>query len=145
MQLLNNKSWKTEVRSLKCLMFSIVFLISILGFSQETVRDNGITKEVLKEGKGELAKKGQTVKIKIEGKLTNGEVFEAGVMSFEIGDVQMIPGFNEVLPTMKKGERAKVTLPPTMGYGEKGITEDGEVIIPPNATLIFEITLISIK
>ena len=126
------------------LLFSI-FSLSIVSFSQELVKDNGITKEVLKEGKGEVAKEGQSVKIKLEGKLENGDIFESGVMSFEIGDKQMIPGFNEVLPTMKKGEKAKVILPPAMGYGEKGMMSDGEYLIPPNATLIFEIFLISIK
>ena len=139
MQFLKDRNIKYIVISIFCI------IISITGNSQEIVKDNGITKEILKEGKGEKAKVGQTVKIKIEGKLTNGEVFETGVMSFEIGDKQMIPGFNEVLPTMKKSEKAKVTLPPAMGYGEKGITEDGEVIIPSNATLIFEIFVISIK
>jgi len=145
MQLLEVLSKEYKVFSIKFFLITTILMISLTGFSQEIVKDNGIQKEILKEGKGELAKVGQTVKIKIEGTLIDGEVFEAGVMSFKIGDKQMIPGFNEVLPTMKKGEKAKVTLPAIMGYGDKGITEDGEIIIPPNSVLIFEIFVISIK
>lgn len=135
-----------EHKILKCLLPIITFLvISATGFSQELVRDNGITKEILKEGKGELAKLGETAKISITGTLTDGFEFESGIMSFEIGDPQMIPGFNEVLPTMKKGEKVKVTLPPEMGYGDKEMKDGEVVLIPSNSILIFEIQLLNIK
>lgn len=136
---------KYYLLNLKSIILISILTISLTGYTQETVKDIGIKKEILKEGKGDIAKIGQTVKIKIEGTLSNGEIFEAGVMSFQIGDKQMIPGFNEVLPTMKKGEKAKVTLPFEMGYGEKGLIEDGDIIIPPKSVLIFEIFVISIK
>jgi len=131
---------------LKSILFISLILICQIGFAQEIVKDTGISKKILKEGKGETAKKGQTVKVEISGWLENGEEFEpGGVLSFKIGDKNMIQGFNEVLPSMKKGEKAEVTIPATMGYGEKGVMEKGEYIVPPNATLIFEIKLLSIK
>lgn len=130
---------------IKLLFTATLLSIATICFSQEIVTDKGINKEILKEGKGEKPTTGNTVKVSIEGKLQNGDIFESGTMSFEIGDPDMIAGFNEVLPSMRKGEKAKVTLPPAMGYGEKGVIQDGEIIIPPNATLIFEIQLLSIK
>lgn len=145
MQLLRVRSLMVEASVLKHLLLAFILMVNLNGFSQEIVKDNGITKEILKEGKGEKAKVGQTVKISITGTLTDGFEFESGIMSFEIGDKDMIAGFNEVLPTMKKGERAKVTLPPEMGYGEKEIKDGKVVLIPAYSTLIFEIQLLSIK
>ena len=130
---------------MKNILLLTTLFFSFMSFSQGALTDNGITKKVLKEGKGDKAKVGDKVKVKIKGELLNGEVFEEGVMSFVVGDKQMIPGFNEVLPTMKKGEKSKVTLPPNMAYGEKEIKEDDYILIPANSTLVFEIFLISIK
>lgn len=125
----------------------IAFLCLLLFTSQaQTLEESGINKKVLKEGKGVSPKKGETVKIKFEGKLENGELFEANSFKFEIGDPDMIPGWNIALPTMKIGEKSEFLLPPAMGYGATGVKdEDGEVIIPGNATLIFEIELQGIK
>lgn len=145
MQLLRVRSLMFEARSIKHLLFAFILMINLNGFSQEIVKDNGITKEILKDGKGENAKIGQTVKINLTGTLTDGFEFESGIMSFVIGDKDMIAGFNEVLPTMKKGEKVKVTLPPAMGYGEKEMKDGDEVLIPAKSTLIFEIQLLNIK
>lgn len=133
------------IKNIKYLTCSFFIILNINIFSQELVQDSGIKKEILKEGKGEFAKIGQKVKINLTGTLTDGFEFESGIMSFEIGDPQMIPGFNKVLPTMKKGEKAKVTLPPAMGYGEKEMKDGEDVLIPSNSTLIFEIHLLNIK
>ena len=130
---------------MKNILLLATLFLSLMAFSQGALTDNGITKKILKEGKGDKAKVGDKVKVKIKGELLNGEVFEESVMSFVVGDKQMIPGFNEVLPTMRKGEKAKVTLPPNMAYGEKEVKEDGYILIPANSTLVFEIFLINIK
>lgn len=130
---------------LKNIFLVTLMLISYLSFSQEIVQDSGISKEILKEGKGEKPTIGQQVKIKLIGTLTDGYEFESGVMSFTVGDKDMIPGFNKVLPTMKKGEKAKVTLPPEMGYGELEMKDGDDIVIPSNSTLIFEIQLLNIK
>ena len=132
------------INNLKYLVITFLLLQTSMVTAQELVRNTGIKKTVLKEGKGEMPKEGQEVKVKVEGKLEDGSIFDSGVMTFGIGDKDMIKGFNEVVPTMKAGEKAEVTIPASYGYGEKGVQEDGEYIIPPNATLIFEIQLIKV-
>ena len=137
MQLLKTKSLKYLV--------TVVFLLLVNSvFSQEIVKDNGIEKEVLKEGKGNKPKVGDEVKVRIVGQLVTGEEFESGVLNFVIGDKDMIPGFNEVLPSMQKGEKSRYIFPPAMGYGNNAQMDGEEVIIPANESLIFEIQLLTI-
>ncbi len=106
---------------------------------------SGLKYTVLKAGKGATPKPGQEVFVHYTGTLTNGKKFDSSrdkgqPFSFKVGAGQVIPGWDEALSTMKVGERRKLTIPPKLGYGAAGAGG----VIPPNATLIFDVELLKL-
>jgi peptidylprolyl isomerase len=106
---------------------------------------SGLKYTILKAGKGATAKTGQTVVVHYTGTLPNGKKFDSSrdrgqPFSFILGKGQVIAGWDEALSTMKVGERRKLTIPPKLGYGVAGAGN----VIPPNATLIFDVELLKI-
>ena len=106
----------------------------------------GLKYIVLEEGKGSKPQKGATIVAEYTGWLTDGKKFDSskehpGEFSFQVGLEQVIPGWDEALSDMKVGERRKLIVPPDLGYGSKGAGG----VIPPDATLIFEVKLVKIK
>lgn len=103
---------------------------------------SGLMYIVREEGKGtESPTIGNTVTTHYEGKLLNGTIFDSSYkrnqpLEFRIGEV--IPGWNEALQDMKKGEKRTLIIPPNLAYGASGAGG----VIPPNAYLIFEVELI---
>ncbi len=102
--------------------------------------------EVIKEGTGLGALKGQSISVDYTGKLTDGKVFDSSIprgqpLSLVLGAGQVIPGWEMGLLGMKVGEERRLTIPPALAYGKNGIGG----VIPPNATLIFEVVMKSIK
>ena len=102
--------------------------------------------EDLRIGTGSAVKEGDTVVIHYEGKLSNGQVFDSSYkrnapFETEIGVGRVIEGWDKGLLGMKIGGKRKLTIPPNLGYGEKGVPN----VIPPNANLLFELELIDIK
>jgi FKBP-type peptidyl-prolyl cis-trans isomerase len=100
----------------------------------------------IKEGTGATPKAGQTVVVHYTGTLTNGEKFDSSrdrgtPFSFNIGMGQVIKGWDEGLSTMKVGGRRELIIPPELGYGARGAGG----VIPPNATLKFDVELIDVK
>ncbi|MEK7747710.1 MAG: FKBP-type peptidyl-prolyl cis-trans isomerase [Nitrospirota bacterium] len=98
------------------------------------------------EGKGAAPKVGQTVDVHYTGWLTNGTKFDSSVdrgepFSFVLGEGMVIKGWDEGLSTMKVGGKRKLTIPPTLGYGKRGAGG----VIPPDATLIFDVELLEVK
>lgn len=106
----------------------------------EIETDSGLKYEETKCGSGEEAGRGDTVTIRYRGTLEDGEEFDAGEFPFQIGGGRVIAGFDEGVTGMKVGGERTVTIPPELGYGAQG----SPPVIPPNATLIFEIELLEI-
>ncbi len=107
---------------------------------------SGLKYEDLKVGTGATPKTGQTVSVQYTGTLENGTKFDSsrdrGVpFEFQIGTGQVIPGWDEGLSTMKVGGRRNLIVPPNLGYGAAGAGG----VIPPNATLIFDVELVGVK
>ena len=97
-------------------------------------------------GTGAQAAAGKTVSVHYTGKLTNGKVFDSSLtrgqpIEFKLGAGRVIKGWDEGIALMKVGGKATLTIPPELGYGERGAGG----VIPPNATLIFEVELVSVK
>ena len=101
----------------------------------------------LVEGKGKEVKKGDTVDVHYTGWLKNGTKFDSSRdrgKPFEVesvGFAKVILGWNEGLVGMKEGGKRKLILPPELAYGASG----SPPVIPPNATLIFEIEVLKVK
>ena len=101
---------------------------------------------ILEKGTGEIeTKKGDTIAVHYTGTFENGTKFDSSLdrgepFSFTLGAGQVIKGWDQGTLEMKVGEKRKLVIPPELGYGEMGIG-----IIPPNATLIFEVELVSIN
>jgi len=101
-------------------------------------------KKIIKPGDGaSLPIKGDTVTVHYTGKLVNGTKFDSSLdrnepFKFQLGGT-VIKGWNESVATMSKGEQAQVVISPEFGYGKSGYPPD----IPGNATLVFDIELLS--
>lgn len=108
---------------------------------------NELIIEDISEGQGETAQgKGQTAVVHYTGYLTDGSKFDSSVdrnepFSFPIDSQMVIPGWDQGIIGMKIGGKRKLTIPPELAYGERGAGG----VIPPNATLIFEIELLELR
>ncbi len=108
---------------------------------------DGTFSKLLKVGSGASPTAGQTVSVLYKGMFIDGRVFDqssahgGAPIQFQVGMHQVIPGWDKVLMTMKKGEKRLVVFPPELGYGAAGAGG----VIPPNAYLAFEMELVDIK
>ena len=106
---------------------------------------SGLKYEDLKEGTGAEAKAGQSVSVHYTGWLTDGQKFDSSKdrndpFAFVLGGGMVIKGWDEGVQGMKVGGVRKLTIPPQLGYGVRGAGG----VIPPNATLVFEVELLDI-
>ena len=102
--------------------------------------------EVLTPGDGLAVETGMRAKVHYQGRLADGKIFDdsrqrGNPFTFTLGDGQVIEGWEKGIFGMKVGERRQLTIPPELGYGLSGAGN----IIPPGATLIFDIELIAIR
>ena len=107
---------------------------------------SGLQIEKLAEGQGAMPQAGDRVSVHYTGWLTDGTKFDSShdrgqPFVFTIGRGQVIRGWDEGVATMHVGDKVRLTIPPEMGYGARGAGG----VIPPNATLIFEVELLGVN
>jgi peptidylprolyl isomerase len=108
--------------------------------------NSGLMVEFITEGTGPLPQPGQTVTVHYTGTLADGKKFDSSrdrgePFSFRLGAGQVIRGWDEGIAQLKVGSRARLTIPPELGYGAGGAGG----VIPPNATLIFDVELLGAR
>lgn len=115
----------------------------IEGFTQT---ESGLFYSIKEKGEGEQPQKGNTVKVHYKGELLDGTVFDSSFkrnqpIEFSIGVGQVIPGWDEGIALLTKGAKATLIIPSDLAYGSAGAGG----VIPPNATLKFEVELVDFK
>ena len=111
----------------------------------EKITDSGLKYEDLVVGEGDLAAAGQRVSVHYTGWLVDGKKFDSSLdrdepFSFVLGKGMVIRGWDEGVAGMKSGGKRKLTIPPHLAYGQAGAGG----VIPPNATLIFDVELLAV-
>ena len=112
----------------------------------EKITDSGLKYEDIAEGDGDTATPGQMVTVHYTGWLTDGNKFDSSKdrndpFRFKLGAGNVIRGWDEGVAGMKIGGTRKLTIPANLGYGAQGAGG----VIPPNATLVFEVELLGIN
>ncbi len=108
--------------------------------------DSGLRYQIIQEGSGVKAEKGQTVSVHYKGQLTDGTVFDSSYkrntpIDFPLGVGQVIPGWDEGISLLKVGDKARFVIPSDLAYGSAGAGG----VIPPDASLIFDVELMEVK
>jgi FKBP-type peptidyl-prolyl cis-trans isomerase len=113
---------------------------------QEVTTSSGLQYVDQVLGTGEVAVAGKTTTVHYTGWLENGKKFDSSVdrgqpFSFPLGGGRVIKGWDEGVQGMKVGGKRKLTIPSDLGYGSRGAGG----VIPPNATLVFDVELLGVK
>jgi FKBP-type peptidyl-prolyl cis-trans isomerase FkpA len=111
-----------------------------------TTTASGLMIEELNLGEGAEAQPGSMVSVHYTGWLTSGAKFDSSVdrnesFDFPLGRGHVIRGWDEGVAGMKVGGKRKLTIPPELGYGARGAGG----VIPPNATLVFDVELLAVR
>ena len=108
--------------------------------------DSGLRYKMINKGDGKKAEAGKTVAVHYEGSLENGKVFDSSYprkkpIEFRLGQGQVIEGWDEGIALLQVGDKARFVIPSDLAYGAAGAGG----VIPPNATLIFDVELMEVK
>jgi FKBP-type peptidyl-prolyl cis-trans isomerase len=108
--------------------------------------DSGLKYVVIISGDGRRAERGRPVRLHYNAWLEDGTLFDSSYLAgealeFTLGTGEVVPAWNEGVNLMRVGEKWRFIVPPDLGYGEEGYPG----VIPPNATLIFDIVLLEVK
>ena len=148
-------STKKEMNIILAVVICLVFLgvLIFISINGKTNMGSNDTERVITDdfvSQGEEAKAGDTVAMNYTGRLEDGTVFDSNIdpnfghtdpLEFTLGAGQMIPGFEKEILGMKVGEKKTFKIPPEEAYGAAGRPP----VIPPNATLVFEVELLAIQ
>ncbi len=139
-----------NMRSFKYIVLNLIVIfifISCNSKSEELVfTDSGLKYIDLVVGDGDVPKVGQRVTVHYTGWLEDGKKFDSSYdrntpLEFTVGVGEMIRGFDEGIISMKEGGKRKLFIPSNLAYGSNGIPG----VIPPDATIIFEVELLDIQ
>jgi FKBP-type peptidyl-prolyl cis-trans isomerase len=127
----------------------LAFQISRAYYETPSPRTESMSELIIEEltvGEGATAAAGQSVSVHYTGWLTNGQKFDSSVdrndpFEFNLGRGQVIAGWDQGVAGMQVGGKRKLTIPPELAYGSRGAGG----VIPPNATLVFEVELLGIR
>ncbi|MCI9845851.1 peptidylprolyl isomerase [Flavobacterium pectinovorum] len=108
--------------------------------------ESGLRYKMIQKGEGKRAEAGKTVSVHYEGSLENGKVFDSSYprkkpIEFKLGIGQVIEGWDEGIALLQVGDKARFVIPSDLGYGPAGAGG----VIPPHATLIFDVELMDVK
>nr|WP_294926714.1 peptidylprolyl isomerase [uncultured Flavobacterium sp.] len=108
--------------------------------------DSGLRYKMIQKGDGKKAEAGKTVSVHYEGSLENGKVFDSSYprkkpIEFRLGQGQVIEGWDEGIALLQVGDKARFVIPSDLAYGAAGAGG----VIPPHATLIFDVELMDVK
>ena len=132
----------------KILTLSLIFFVSSCSEKKDSITmDNGLVIEDIIEGDGKEANDYNKVVVNYTGKLEDGSIFDSSLspgkepFTFTLGVGSVIKGWDMGVKGMKVGGKRKLTIPPELGYGDRGAGN----VIPPGATLIFEVELLEVE
>lgn len=108
--------------------------------------ESGLRYKFIQKGNGKQAEKGKKVSVHYSGSLENGQVFDSSYkrkqpIDFQLGVGQVIEGWDEGIALLQVGDKARFVIPSHLGYGSRGAGG----VIPPDATLIFDVELMDVK
>ncbi len=108
--------------------------------------DSGLRYQIIQKGSGEQATQGKNISVHYKGQLADGRVFDSSYdrkqpIDFTVGVGQVIKGWDEGLQLLKVGDKARLVIPSHLAYGSQGAGG----VIPPDATLIFDVELMDVK
>jgi peptidyl-prolyl cis-trans isomerase A (cyclophilin A) len=108
--------------------------------------DSGLRYQIIQKGSGTKASQGKNISVHYKGQLADGRVFDSSYdrkqpIDFTVGVGQVIKGWDEGLQLLQVGDKARLVIPSHLAYGSQGAGG----VIPPNATLIFDVELMDVK
>lgn len=121
---------------------AVIYADSLLAAADTLITASGLVYIELEAGSGKRVGRGSFVSVHYTGLLQDGTVFDSSyprgaALRFVVGQGKVIAGWDEGLALMHKGGRARLIIPPALGYGARGAGN----VIPPNATILFDLWL----